>query len=287
MTLCRRNLTRLVAAMCLLLLSGQSADARDFGVPYTYPPHTEFLDVPYVPTKHPVVAAMLDVTNVGPGDYVIDLGSGDGRIVIAAAQRGAFGHGMDLDPALVKISELNAGKAGVSDRVVFLHQNLFEADISRATVITMFLLASVNKQLKPALLDLRPGTRVVSNTYDMGDWEPDEHLRVDNRNIFYWMVPANLRGSWAYVADGQTFTMDIRQTYQKISVDLRAQAKRFEVQDPVVIGERVSFNAVDPDSGKRFVFSGRVDGNAITGTMQARDDANRKIENWNATLRSR
>jgi tRNA G37 N-methylase Trm5 len=154
------------------------------------------LDVPYVPTPQEVVDKMLEVTNVGPGDYVIDLGSGDGRIVIAAAAKGAIGHGVDLNPVRVQEAEENARRAGVADRVVFIEGDLFETDISSATVITMYLLSSVNLKLRPVLLkELRPGTRIVSHSFSMGDWQADKHIQVDNRHVYYWVIPANLRGT--------------------------------------------------------------------------------------------
>lgn len=265
----------LAAAVCFLLLC-------------TKPGHGLTLDVPYVVTPHPVVAAMLDITSVGPGDYVIDLGSGDGRIVIAAAQRGAFGHGMDLDSERVYEAEANALLAGVSDKVVFFQGDLFDADISRATVVTMFLLGTVNLQLKPVLFEqLRPGTRIVSNTFSMGQWEADEHIRVDGRNVFYWVIPADLSGRWEWTGGGEYFVMDVQQKFQTVSIALSAENQPLQVQNPVVNGERINFFAVAPHSGKRYAFSGRVDAGAITGTFQLRDGENRKIENWDARLTGR
>lgn len=138
------------------------------------------LDVPYVPTPTAVVEKMLDMAKVGPGDFVIDLGSGDGRIVIAAALRGAYGLGVDIDPRRVKEANENAIKAGVADRVVFLEQNIFDTDLSRAKVVTMYLLYSVNVRLKPTLFQqLKPGTRVVSHSFSMGEWMPDDKATVE------------------------------------------------------------------------------------------------------------
>lgn len=142
------------------------------------------LDVPYVSTPHNVVEKMLNVAQVGNDDYVIDLGCGDGRIVIAAAQRGAFGHGLDLDPNRIREAETNARQTGVDDRVMFLKQDIFNADFSRANVITMYLLRSVNLKLRPVLLDsLEPGTKIVSHNFDMGDWKPDKRIRVDHKGL--------------------------------------------------------------------------------------------------------
>jgi precorrin-6B methylase 2 len=248
--------------------------------------HARNLDVPFVPTPYDIVAAMLDAADVGPGDYVIDLGSGDGRIVIAAAQRGAFGHGIDLNPVRVDEAETNAEESGVSDRVMFLEGDLFEADIRSASVVTMYLLHSVNLRLKPILFEqLEPGTRIVSYAFKMGNWQADEHLRVGNRDVYYWVIPADVAGMWEWRGNGDTWEMNVEQAFQEISVELTAGGRELRVQDPVVNGRRVSFMAEDPERGDRYVFSGHVNEDAITGTMQTRGGQVREIGNWNAVRR--
>lgn len=149
------------------------------------------LDVPFVPTPQDVVDKMLEMANVKANDYVIDLGSGDGRIAITAAERyGAKAMGVDINPERIKEAQENAKKAGVEDKVEFKKQDLFETDISRATVLTMYLLSSVNMKLRPRILsELKPGTRVVSHSFDLGDWEPDRTERVDGRTVHFWVVP--------------------------------------------------------------------------------------------------
>jgi SAM-dependent methyltransferase len=148
-------------------------------------------DIHFVPTPEEVVEAMLRLAEVGPNDIVYDLGSGDGRIPIAAARRfGARGIGIDLDPKLVAQASRNAQDAGVADRVTFVEADIFEADISNATVVTLYLLTSINDRLRPKLLkELRPGTRVVSHQFRMGDWQPDREIVVDFRPLFLWRVP--------------------------------------------------------------------------------------------------
>jgi precorrin-6B methylase 2 len=149
------------------------------------------LDVPYVPTPPEVVEAMLKLAGVQKGDLVIDLGCGDGRIVIAAAQKfGARGIGIDLDPERIREAQANARKAGVDQQVRFMEKNLFEADLSEANVVTLYLLPSINEKLKPKLrAELKPGSRVVSHSFDMGDWKPDKTLEVSNRKIHLWTIP--------------------------------------------------------------------------------------------------
>jgi SAM-dependent methyltransferase len=157
------------------------------------------LDVPYVPTPTAVVDAMIKVANVGKNDVLYDLGCGDGRIVITAAQKyGIRGVGIDIDPERIKEANENAKKAGVSDRVKFIQGDLFKANFSEATVVTLYLLPRINLKLRPQLFkQLKPGTRVVSHAFDMGDWKPEKTLDVDGRNVYFWTIPqkppANLK----------------------------------------------------------------------------------------------
>jgi SAM-dependent methyltransferase len=149
-------------------------------------------DVPYVPTPHEVVAEMLRLANVTSKDVVYDLGCGDGRIVIAAAQKhGARGVGIDISPERIAEAQANAKAAGVADRVQFFEQDLFETDLSQATVITLYLLPDINLKLRPKLLQLKPGTRIVSHSFDMGDWKPQQTVQVNGRTVHYWTIPNN------------------------------------------------------------------------------------------------
>ncbi|MFH5831705.1 SAM-dependent methyltransferase [Halalkalibaculum sp. DA384] len=251
------------------------------------PSQAQDLDVPYVPTPQPVVDKMLEVTDVGEGDYVIDLGSGDGRIVVTAARRGAVGHGIDLDPQRIKEARANAEKNAVEDRVVFINGDIFEADISQASVITMYLLTSVNRKLRPELFEqLRPGTRVVSHSFDMGDWEPDSTLRVEsstgrNHTVYYWVMPAQVGGNWSWNVEGDSFDLSVEQQYQKIDVALESNGRELATDHAVVKGERVSFTA---DMGDRhYVYSGRVEDGVINGTVQIHDGENDRVLHWSAS----
>lgn len=153
---------------------------------------TQRLDVPYVPTPQPVVDKMLEMANVTGSDYVIDLGSGDGRIAVTAAKRyDAKAVGVDIDPERIKEARANAQAAGVEDKVQFKQEDLFKTDISKATVLTMYLIPNVNMKLRPRLLsELKPGTRIVSHNYDLGDWEPERRERVGHHTIYFWTVPS-------------------------------------------------------------------------------------------------
>lgn len=247
------------------------------------------LDVPYVPTPDKVVERMLDVADVQPSDYVIDLGSGDGRIVIAAAKRGASGHGIDLDPERIAEARNNAAKEGVGDQVMFMEQNIFDTDFSEASVITMYLLTSINKKLRPKLLNtLQPGTKVVSHSFDMGEWEPDKEIVVSedsglqNHDVYYWVVPAKAGGTWKWSYNGTQFSMNVEQEFQEITVTLSNQnGTKFNIQKAKLQGKRISVRATNGD--QNYILSGRVEGDRILGLMQSHDGDDKTFSTWDAT----
>jgi len=215
----------------------------------------EDLDVPYVTTPPNVVEAMLSLAQVKAGDFVLDLVSGDGRIVISAAtSRGARGMGVEIDPKLVELSNDNATKAGVADRVRFVEQDLFKTDLSPASVITMYLLPDVNIKLRPSLLKLKPGTRIVSHDWYMGDWEPDAKVVLDvpektlglkkESTLMLWKVPATVEGTWA---SGRVLAMDLKQRYQMLSGTVHFRGRAYPAATGRVDGDRVQlcFERVD------------------------------------------
>lgn len=246
------------------------------------------LDVPYVPTPQKVVERMLDLADVNSGDYVIDLGSGDGRIVIAAAKRGATGHGIDLDPQRIKEAKTNAAKANVDDRVMFMEANIFNTDFSNASVITMYLLPTVNEKLRPVLLDeLEPGTRVVSHSFDMDEWEADKEVIVTDDNgsgthdIYFWVIPAKVEGSWSWQANGNTFYMNVDQEFQEINVQLSdSRGTDYSVESADLRGKRINIRA--SNGNERYILSGRVEGNEIIGVKQHHNGDMKNFSNWRA-----
>lgn len=244
-------------------------------------------EVPYVQSPGGVVDAMLTLAGVGPQDYVVDLGSGDGRIVIAAARRyGARGLGIDYDRTLVAESRENARRAGVADRAEFREQDIFDTDFSRATVLTMYLLPEVNFKLRPrVLLELRPGTRVVSHDFDMADWEPDGHLTVDapektvgpkkESDIFLWIVPARVAGHWRGTLTGprgeEPALIEFQQTFQKTSVSVWLRRASLSGSGRIA-GERIVLPLAGLPStsptGLRFTLRAvddRLEGEAVDG----------------------
>jgi SAM-dependent methyltransferase len=242
-------------------------------------------DVPFVPTPYETVEEMLNLAKVGPGDYVIDLGSGDGRIVIAAGKRGAFGHGVDIDPKRISEARKNASKAGVDDRVLFIEGNLFETDFSKASVITMYLLNSVNMKLRPHMLEkLKPGTRVVSYYFNMNDWEPDKQVLINNSDIYYWIIPAKVNGVWNWKNGDTGFTMDVAQEFQKVKIDLKSEGTSLTVNNSSLSGDKIWFTADHPSNETRYVFHGQVSDKNISGTVQIRNGESSSIETWTATM---
>jgi SAM-dependent methyltransferase len=220
------------------------------------------LDAPYVATDMEVVDAMLGLARVRPGDYVIDLGSGDGRILIAAARsNGARGFGVDIDPARIRESNDNARAAGVAGRVTFRRQDLFATPIAEADVLTLYLLPEVNLRLRPRILaEMRPGTRVVSHDFDMGDWRWDQRQRVGSATIFLWTVPARVAGHWTLTVGGRSYPLVLEQTYQRVAGTVGTA----RVEQGQLSGDRIFFRASLGDGRRRF--EGRVSGNAIDGS---------------------
>jgi hypothetical protein len=243
---------------------------------------------PYVPTMPEDVERMLAIAGVGRGDYVIDLGSGDGRIVIAAAARGAIAHGVEISEALVATSRRNAAEAGVADRALFVHDDIFAADIGCATVVTMFLMPDANLALRPKLLaELRPGTRVVSNSFDMGDWRPDRHIEArTSGGILMWVIPADVAGRWdVAVGGGETLELVIEQRYQEISAEFRAPSgESMVIEEALLDGERITL--VARADGRHLAFNGTVADRAMTGYVHDRTGDTERLMRWSAERRT-
>lgn len=254
------------------------------------PLQSQDLDVPYVPTPEEVVEKMLDLADVQSSDYVIDLGSGDGRIVIAAAKRGASGHGIDLDPKRIAEARENAQNEGLDDRLMFMQENLFETDFTKASVITMYLLPSVNEKLRPELLDkMEPGTRIVSHSFTMGDWKADKKAEIKPKNssrthdVYYWVIPAKVEGEWSWTTNGTDFDMNVKQQFQEITVTINdGSGSSYEIQKQELKGDRITLRAVNGDQS--YILSGQVDGDSIEGIIQHHNGDEKSISPWSATL---
>jgi predicted O-methyltransferase YrrM len=252
------------------------------------------LDVPYVETPPEIVKLMVDLAQVSPDDYVIDLGTGDGRIVIAAVEKGATGLGIDLDPQRVRHARENAEKSGVSGKVTFIEQDIFKADISRASVVTMFLNSEVNLRMRPLLLQqLNPGTRVVSHNFDMGEWLPDhqEQILLNSHNnfyihdVYYWVVPANVQGRWLWDSDGTQFSMSITQQFQKIIVDITADGRALQVERAILVGSEIIVSGRS-NTGSRYQFTGSINGDGISGGVEVSGNGQVINTAWSAVRRN-
>ena len=276
-----------VAAVFFLLTAGGAAVVQQ----QVFHP-----EVPFVPTPHEVVAEILRLADVGKADVLYDLGCGDGRIVVTAAKKyGCRGIGIDIDPERIQDSQKNAAKEGVEDKVRFIESDLFDADISEASVVTLYLLSRVNIRLRPKLLaDLKPGTRVVSHDFDMDEWEADEISYIEDdwetHSIFFWIIPADVSGTWKWTLpelSGQNeFTLILEQDFQK----LQGTASEGSSSVPVFITEDKIKGAdlefvLERNSGdkkERLVFKGKADGEVIKGLVTIEGGANEKSFQWSA-----
>ena len=216
-------------------------------------------DVVWVPTQQELVDTMLNMAKVTSSDYVVDLGSGDGRTVIAAAKRGATALGIEYNPDMVALSKREAIKEGVSAKATFIEADLFETDFSKATVVTMFLLTDINLKLRPKILDMKPGTRIVSNTFDMGDWRPDQVTTLKEGCVSwcvanFWIVPAKVNGTWK-IDNGE---IQFDQTYQNITGTMTVSGKSQEFSGKLE-GDKISFTVGSVE------YTGTVSGNTISG----------------------
>ncbi|MGH8691096.1 MAG: class I SAM-dependent methyltransferase [Burkholderiales bacterium] len=241
-------------------------------------------DVIWVPTPDDVVERMLTMAQVTPQDYVWDLGAGDGKIAIMAAKKfGARATGIEYNPDMVKHANANAQSAGVAGsgpgKALIRHGDIFVTDFSQATVITLYLLPALNMKLRPQILSMRPGTRIVSHSFSMEDWDADEISTLDGRRAYFWVVPANVMGSWNLEIGGQRTEMVLEQTFQKVSGTLILGPIHAGLRDARLRGTAISFAYVDP-AGLRRDFTGRVTGGRMEGGLRDEKGAEGR---WSAT----
>lgn len=258
----------IIAGLAALLAGCADADsAQRLAAPLEKAPYTPRAgqagkDVIWLPTPQTLVDRMLDMAGLTPDDYLVDLGAGDGRTVIAAAKRGVRAHGLEFNARMVALALHNARKEGVSDRATFERADIFQTDFSRASVVTMFLLPELNLKLRPTLLAMKPGTRIVSNSFNMGDWRPDALVEAgaDCKEWCYaykWIVPARVEGRWR-LGKGEVV---LRQIFQFLDGEFIENGTRVRLADARLNGADIMFTL----NGARF--DGRVDGATITGRI--------------------
>ena len=268
-----RNTRRALLALLLSFFAAASFAQRQPAKAYEPEVGQAGKDVVWVPTSNALVNKMLDMAKVTPSDYVIDLGSGDGRTVITAAKRGARAHGIEYNPDMVELSKRAAAKEGMSEKATFAKADLFESDFSQATVITMFLLPDINIKLRPKILDLKPGTRIVSNSFTMGEWTADETATVSEGCTSYctaylWIVPAKVEGTWK-LPQGE---LTLKQTFQTLTGTLNTGGGSARISNAKMNGDRIVFTV----GGAQY--TGQVKGTTIEGTVKSSDGT----RNWSA-----
>ncbi len=252
-------------ALCLsVIASVVLAQAQQENKEYVPVERQDGKDVVWLPTAQALVDLMLDMAKVTPQDYVIDLGSGDGRTVITAAKRGARALGVEYNPQMVALSKRNAIKAGVADKAQFIQGDLYETDFSQATVVTMFLLPEINMKVRPKILNMKPGSRIVSNTFTMEDWTADETASIDDKDKCFeyctallWIVPAKVEGAWK-LPQGELI---LEQSFQMISGRLNSGAQKISITNGRLNGDQISFTAGPAE------YTGRVIGDIMQGTF--------------------
>ncbi len=253
------------------------------------------LDVPYVPTPQEVVEVMLDISHVNEDDILYDLGCGDGRIVITAAkERGARGVGIDINPRRIEESIKNAEDANVMDSVQFVEGDLFLADFSKASVVTMYLLPAVNIRLRPRLLrELMPGTRIVSHDFNMNEWEPDSTIKIPNdfhtHSVYFWIIPANVTGKWEGDIPLETgnirFLLELNQQFQEVAGMITMNNSTMPISEVTLEGDRLQFRVEQHGHGDLDMafFDGKINGNTLSGIVRFKSNLSDATQTWKAT----
>ncbi|HET9041789.1 MAG TPA: class I SAM-dependent methyltransferase [Burkholderiales bacterium] len=277
-TLARRTVAVLALAAFAATAAAQAQKKEDF----TPQVGQAGKDVIWVPTPEELVERMLRMAQTTPNDFVIDLGSGDGRIAIAAAKKfNARSMGIEYNPDMVEVSNRNAAKEGVAGKARFVKADIFESDFSQATIITMYLLPGLNLKLRPKLLDMKPGTRIVSHQFNMDDWQPDEVTNIDGRRAYFWLIPAKVAGTWRFQSGSDGLDVTLEQKYQTLEGTVKLGTVNAGLRDARLAGDKISFAFVD-QGGVRRDFTGKVSGNTMEGTMKLETGPESR---WTATKR--
>ena len=235
-------------------------------------------DVVWVPTPDEIVQRMLRMAKVTPQDTVYDLGAGDGKIAIAAGKMGATAVGFEYNPDMAKLAQCYVQAEDLAGKTRIIQGDVFKEDFSKASVVTMYLLPELNLKLRPIILNMKPGTRVTSHQFTMGDWEPDETAEVDYRTAYLWIVPAKVEGAWTLREQGaaNAYTVNLTQKYQKITGDVATGSAKQPLVGATVRGEEIRF-AFNDEKGVTRTLTGTVRGNELTGTLKGAGGAETKV----------
>lgn len=269
-TLVRPAALATVGALCIALAGEASALSRaDCERDYKPQVGQSGKDVVWVPTPDELVQRMLKMARVTPQDTVFDLGAGDGKIAIAAGKLGATSFGIEFNPDMAKLANCMVGAEGVAAKTKVIQGDIFKEDFSKATVVTMYLLPELNLCVRHRLLAMKPGTRVASHQFTMGDWEADETSEVEYRTAYLWIVPARVEGTWVLRdASGAATTVELKQTFQKLTGEVTAGAKRQPLVGATLRGDQIKF-AFNDDKGVTRTFNGTVRGNEMNGSFRS------------------
>ncbi len=277
----RHRFPTVILALTLITLAGAIPTPASAQQQYQPSVGQAGKDVIWVPTPEELIQALYDLAKISPADFVVDLGSGDGPWVIAAAKRGARAMGVEYNPDMVELARSKAKNEGVSDKATFVNGDIFEADFSKATVVTMYLLPDLNMKLRPKILELKPGTRVLTNSFTMEDWEPDQSVTVQGRTGYMWIVPAKVAGTWTWQTASGPAELTLRQNFQKIEGTLKMNGKDLPLKNAKLEGARITFAAGESQATTR-EYAGNVSSNTIVGTSKAGTTAEAK---WTADRR--
>jgi hypothetical protein len=269
----------LAGVLAAAVVSVDAKDRRDCDRDYKPQVGQAGKDVVWVPTPDEIVQRMLRMAKVTPQDTVYDLGAGDGKIAIAAGKMGATAVGIEYNPDLAKLAQCYVQSENLAGKARIIQGDVFKEDFSKATVVTMYLLPELNLKLRPIILDMKPGTRVTSHQFTMGDWEADETAEVDYRTAYLWIVPAKVQGTWTLREQGPgnaQYTVNLTQKFQKITGDVATGSAKQPLVGATVRGEEIRF-AFNDDKGVTRTLTGTVRGNELTGTLKGAGGAETKV----------
>jgi hypothetical protein len=269
----------LAGVLAAAVVSVDAKDRRDCDRDYKPQVGQAGKDVVWVPTPDEIVQRMLRMAKVTPQDTVYDLGAGDGKIAIAAGKLGATAVGIEYNPDMAKLAQCYVQAENLTGKTRIIQGDVFKEDFSKATVVTMYLLPELNLKLRPIILDMKPGTRVTSHQFTMGDWEADETAEVDYRTAYLWIVPAKVQGTWTLREQGPSnaqYTVNLTQKFQKITGDVATGSAKQPLVGATVRGEEVRF-AFNDDKGVTRTLTGTVRGNELTGTLKGAGGAETKV----------
>jgi SAM-dependent methyltransferase len=274
----RGTAVAIASALLALTVAADARDRKECDKDYKPQVGQSGKDVVWVPTPDELVQRMLRMAKVTPQDLVYDLGAGDGKIAIAAGKLGATAVGIEYNPDMARLAQCYVQADGMTGKVKIIQGDIFKEDFSKATVVTMYLLPELNIRLRPIILNMKPGTRVTSHQFTMGDWEPDQTAEMEYRSAYLWIVPAKVEGSWTFreAGDAPGFAVTLSQNFQKLKGEASVGSKKNPLTGPSLQGDAIRFTFSD-DKGQTRTFAGTVSGNDMSGTLRGPGNSEVKV----------